>query len=865
MPQRATFPYKVFVSKIALACAIIAILTVIKTYPLIQHIGTHMPSDSGDPVLVTWILAWGFHAMTNDPWNLFNANIFYPVQNTLALSEHMIAVAPLFGLSYLITGNPIFAYNLVFLLSFIFCGISMFLLVHHWTENFWAALLSGCLFAFAPIRFAEISHLQLNNFYWAPLVFLFLDRFINYKRWFDLTYFAVFYWLQVLCSVYLGWFITIAVGIYVLYWSIYIDRGLLDRAMVTYYSVFIVSSLIIILPFHVPYYKIKQQLEVLTVLQHCTYWSADLFLNYFSPPHLFNDVYLSLVRYLSTAVAYPRNEMLLFPGFIVAALVAVAILPLSTLVLSPRELQLKKLFGLVLISSFLLSLGPYLLVLGMNTGIPLPFQLFYYLAPGFQAMRVPARFAIMAGLAACVLAGLGFLKVCDVLRGRRRVKKPRVLSFEGRLALLLIGMFMAELGFKPLPLVSMPTADQVPEVYRWLSTGELGGPILELPHNQREALKYMYFSTYHWLPLVNGASGYAPSAHTQLSAEIAALPSPQAVELLRAIGVKGLILHTDRLEPHDASRWQHVKLAELGLEEMARFGSDLVYKLNPLETTPQLHVELAVPNQLPGGETIRLPQRASLGLRLLAETLSHRFWTHPQPLGETKAIIEWKELQTSKKFVQQAALKLPVAIKAEEIWSTTLTVNTPPVPGRYVLSLFMPAFGFKAAPKLMEVTDSLYPESAMAPQLLSAVYLLEEAAFQEVASRDINLGLQAVNTGRAVWLARAKDDRGAVRLGWRWFNGKEERPFREGRAWLSHDVFPGQAYRFRTTIDAPSKPGDYKLDVGLVSELVTWFSDRGVAPLTLDVRVQMNTDVRVHMQRIPSPPERRHTDMPGTP
>jgi hypothetical protein len=111
-----------------------------------------------------------------------------------------------------------------------------------------------------------------------------------------------------------------------------------------------------------------------------------------------------------------------------------------------------------------------------------------------------------------------------------------------------------------------------------------------------------------------------------------------------------------------------------------------------------------------------------------------------------------------------------------------------------------------------------------------------------------------VNTGRTVWLARARDDRGEIRLGWRWFNAQEERPFREGRAWLNHDVFPGQAYRFRTTINPPSEPGVYRLDIGLVSELVTWFSDRGVAPLTFDVGVQADTDVRVHMQgSLPSP------------
>ena len=87
---------------------------------------------------------------------LFNANIFYPVENTLALSEHMIAVVPIFAPLYLLTENPIFAYNMVFLMSFIFSGISMFLLVHHWTGSLWPSLLAACFFAFAPIRFAEI-------------------------------------------------------------------------------------------------------------------------------------------------------------------------------------------------------------------------------------------------------------------------------------------------------------------------------------------------------------------------------------------------------------------------------------------------------------------------------------------------------------------------------------------------------------------------------------------------------------------------------------------------------------------------------------------------------------------------------------
>jgi hypothetical protein len=106
-------------------------------------------------------------------------------------------------------------------------------------------------------------------------------------------------------------------------------------------------------------------------------------------------------------------------------------------------------------------------------------------------------------------------------------------------------------------------------------------------------------------------------------------------------------------------------------------------------------------------------------------------------------------------------------------------------------------------------------------------------------ARDFNLTLQVINTGKAVWLAQAENDRGAVRLGWRWFKGDERVPVLEGREHLHYDVFPGQTYRFTRAIKTPLlEPGRYTLELGLVCELVTWFSDQGVTPLTFDVHVQ---------------------------
>jgi hypothetical protein len=841
MALSTALPHKTLTIKVTLACAFFTAVTIAKTYPLIRHFGTQLPGGLGDPLLVTWILAWGSHALITDPLNLFNANIFYPVQNTLALSEHMIAVVPIFAPVYLLTGNPVMAYNTVFLLSFILCGMAMFLLVHHWTENFWASLLSGYLFAFAPIRFAEVSHFQLYNFYWAPLVLLFLDKFLRGQCWGNLGCFAVFYWLAVLSSVYLGWFTTIAVGVYMLYNVLRIDRGLLSRTMVPRYAAFLLGSLIILIPFHLPYYTIQQQWGFSTVLQECIYWAADPLLNYLSPPYLFNNAYLSLVEYNFPRLRYPPNQQMLFPGLILGFLVVVGSLPVAKCLPAGRSLQLQRLFRIVLVSSLLLSLGPFLVILGRTTSFPLPYLLLYYLVPGFHAMRVPARFALMAMLAASVLAALGFLKTSDFLQSRWGLRQLWTHKFQGLLALFWISLFTLELGFKQVPLADIPTGQDVPEVYRWLATKQLDGPIIELPLGQSfwEALKYMYFSTYHWLPIVNGASRFLPPTHAELRSELADFPSRKGAELLSGVGVKGLVVHSDQLEPQEAARWQSANLADIGLEEVARFGADVVYKLTPVQATHQLHVELAIPDQLPTGEMVQLPRKAMIRLRLLARSGSHSSWVHPSPFGRIPARIEWKEQHTGERIIQQSHLELPLAIRAEEMRSTALPVKAPASPGSYTIGVTLPSLGLQIAPKQVWITPSRAPQSAKSPHLLSAAYVLEAPLSQVITSGDIEVTLQVRNTGGVVWPATAKDDRGEVRLGWRWFKGQEGIPLKEeGREHLQYDVFPGQAYRFKTTINPPSEPGEYILELGLVSELVTWFSDRGVAPLKLSVRVQ---------------------------
>ena len=54
---------------------------------------------------------------------------------------------------------------------------------------------------------------------------------------------------------------------------------------------------------------------------------------------------------------------------------------------------------------------------------------------------------------------------------------------------------------------------------------------------------------------------------------------------------------------------------------------------------------------------------------------------------------------------------------------------------------------------------------------------------------------------------------------------------------LVYDVFPGQAFTFRTKIIPPAEPGEYRLEFQLVGDSMTRFAAQGESPLQHFIRV----------------------------
>jgi hypothetical protein len=131
------------------------------------------------------------------------------------------------------------------------------------------------------------------------------------------------------------------------------------------------------------------------------------------------------------------------------------------------------------------------------------------------------------------------------------------------------------------------------------------------------------------------------------------------------------------------------------------------------------------------------------------------------------------------------------------------------------------------------------PTSRSHPGLLSASYVSHLGDHIEVAPGALMpIDVEALNTGKAVWLATTRGSKGAVRLGARWLKDRNTILKEEGRVFLSKAVFPDRSYHFAGPIESPWQSGTYILEIGLVSEHVARFSDSGTPPVqtVVDVR-----------------------------
>ena len=180
------------------------------TFPVAFDLSHRFASGLTDPPFTMWTMAWEARQIENDPLNLYNANIFHPEQNTLAYSSlnlaPMLVEFPILRAS----GNPILAYNFVYLFAWWLTGYAVFLLAHNLRLSVAASIASGALVEFSSFSFSQIGHLEILWFGWMALFFLAASIFL--KRGTRAVFFLalIFFLLASLATWYLAIYLSLA-------------------------------------------------------------------------------------------------------------------------------------------------------------------------------------------------------------------------------------------------------------------------------------------------------------------------------------------------------------------------------------------------------------------------------------------------------------------------------------------------------------------------------------------------------------------------------------------------------------------------------------------------------------------------------
>jgi hypothetical protein len=139
-----------------------------------------------------------------------------------------------------------------------------------------------------------------------------------------------------------------------------------------------------------------------------------------------------------------------------------------------------------------LVMGPALRIAGALTGIPLPYAALSRV-PGFDVMRTPGRFMMIASLGLSIVAAMGFARLMESSSRRARLVTTIVTL-----------LVLIECWPRPWPQQVLPP---VPEFYTRLARETDGYAVLDLPSgrwNSSYASAYQYYQLTHRKPIAWG-------------------------------------------------------------------------------------------------------------------------------------------------------------------------------------------------------------------------------------------------------------------------------------------------------------------------------------------------------------------------
>jgi hypothetical protein len=710
--------------------------TIIMTWPYAARMADSLPPQ-WDPPLQVWVMRWVQHALATNPRGLYNANIFYPLDNTLAYTDSNVPAALLGAPFFILTGNAILTYNILLLGTFVLAGTGMCALVAHLTGNRAVGFLAGLAYAFLPYRYDHIWHLNQLSHAWTPWAVLALLALVRRQTWLAALTFGALAAIQVVSSFYVGFQLAFATGILLLAALIAERQARTWRFLARLLLAGAVFAAIT-LPLALPYLKVRDEQGLTRALDDARFAGAmpgsylKVPLNnhawgWLNPEHILG------------------GEDTLFPG-------GLALLGAATGLWAGLRRRRALTIALLLIAAlaFIVSLGPTWNARGGGTA-PLPYQFLYAHFPFFGAMRYPSRFGVLADFAIVVLAGFGAAWAWERLGPRLRATGHRQVGAlaTGTVALLLL----VELFAAPVRVERMGTDPANSANASWLAAQPDPGAVMHFPQNlpgQAANADDMLYATRYWRPLVYGYSGFIPSTEVSyVDSFTGDLTRPdgsvaQKVNFVNAdnaglvqdLGVAFIVVHREGYKHED---WEAV-LAQLDaahdfVAPAAEFGDDLrVYRVLPADPAP-VTIDLVAPTVAAHG----VYWEPAL---ILHNPLDRAALTSPGIFRPLTFSVRWLDQHGHEVRHDQRPLTLPMTIPAGES-VIRLSADQPDPPGPYTAEIAISG-GLTVSNKANVAVYSAPPDSDEdGPPLALSEATVADATLAPGATLDLHLGLEA--------------------------------------------------------------------------------------------------------------------------
>lgn len=588
-----------------------AALAMTMLWPLPLHLGSHVLKTIyyWDAYTNTMLLSSRVAGLFEDgPLGPYENYFFAPIKDTIVFNENLFGLSLMYAPLLWLGNNPLLAYNLTLLASFVLSQYFTYLLVRHLTGSHGAGIVSGFAFALSPYATFEMGRIQLVAQQWIPLCILFLYRACQKQRLADVIGLFLSYALLVGTCLYYAMFLApllfgLGLG---LHWR----RAPSLRFVGLLLAVGIPTALLIAAMI-APYFSARHNFDLTRTADFAARFDGQL--GFFFNVHSTNHTWTSLHHH-TPDTARSAVEEIAFPSFTIFALSALGLaLPLVAQARAQGLNALLRYVALVLISGLLavtatvvshdmlagllvlglvpaLRLGPlnerlprspyapiqrtqnalFLLSVSLFLGMqPWSFEgspirgLYYYLytyAPGMDGIRKVSRQACLTTLWFSLLASIGTTMLLNFTRNRYA---------RAAITVTLVGLLLVELRTFPHSLQPVWAGKKVPQAYLALAAEESQGAVAVAPTNfgrkhlrgQAGLALHNYMAVYHRHRTVNGKSSYIPPATQLAQVALAHLPHPVSLAILRQLGTGYLLVHGEEYDvPY--RRWLFAELAK---------------------------------------------------------------------------------------------------------------------------------------------------------------------------------------------------------------------------------------------------------------------------------------------------------------